>query len=136
MIAGQSAEPQRADWVLRWPDSSLSEPQRVSGRTSPTSPLDRTEQRTVRVFHKAPLDPENAARYSEFGVDAPLPLAAAIRLGEVIVLVGEEDYRSRFPDLWADTAAAGLSTTVSVPLLRADDPYRGRSGSVGLTTEV
>jgi hypothetical protein len=90
--------------------------------------LDRGDGRTIRLFHSLSLDPSIAHRYTEFDVDAPFPIAAAVRTGEVVVLAGAEDYAARFPEMWADTLAAGVTATISVPLTRSDGSPIGALG--------
>jgi hypothetical protein len=90
--------------------------------------LDRGDGRTIRLFHSLALHPSIAHRYDEFDLDAPFPIAAAVRTGEVVVLSGAGDYAARFPEMWADTVAAGMTATVSVPLIRADGSSIGALG--------
>ena len=90
--------------------------------------LDRGDGRTIRLFHSLSLDPSIARRYTEFDVDAPFPIAVAVRTGEVVVLSGEAEYAARFPQMWADTVGAGITATVSLPLIRADGSSIGALG--------
>lgn len=90
--------------------------------------LDRRDGRTIRLFHSLSLHPSIAHRYTEFDVDAPFPIAAAVRSGEVVVLAGAADYAARFPGMWTDTVNAGITATVSLPLIRADGSPIGALG--------
>lgn len=90
--------------------------------------LDRSDQRTIRLFHSNFLDTSIAHRYTEFDIDSHFPIAVAVRTGEVITLSGQDDYAEHFPDLWVDTLAAGVVATVSVPLIRADGTSIGALG--------
>lgn len=90
--------------------------------------LDRTDRRTVRLFHSNVLDASIASRYLEFDIDTNFPVAVAIRSGQVVTLSGRDDYADRFPDMWADTSAAGFEATVSLPLIRGDGTAIGALG--------
>ena len=90
--------------------------------------LDRADRRTVRLFHGTFLEPSIADRYTEFDIDSHFPIAAAVRTGQVISLSGADDYAAHFPDIWADTVAAGIEATVSLPLIRADGTSIGALG--------
>ena len=90
--------------------------------------LDRSDHRTIRLFHGSFLEPSIAERYTEFDIDSQFPIAAAVRTGQVISLSGADDYAAHFPDIWADTAAAGVAATVSLPLIRADGTSIGALG--------
>jgi serine phosphatase RsbU (regulator of sigma subunit) len=83
---------------------------------------------SFRLYHGAFLDRGIADRYTDISLDAPFPIAAAMRTGDVIVLDGLDAYRSRFPDILDDTVAAGIEATVSLPLIRADGSAIGALG--------
>jgi transcriptional regulator with GAF, ATPase, and Fis domain len=89
--------------------------------------LDRAGE-SLRVYHGTFLDPAIADRYTDIALNAPFPIAAAIRTGEVIVLDGPEAYRNRFPEILDDTLSAGIQATVSMPLIRGDGSAIGALG--------
>jgi GAF domain-containing protein/CHASE1-domain containing sensor protein len=76
---------------------------------------------TIRSrFGPRVLPAEVAARYVEIPLDAPVPLARAIREGAPVFLASDEDWRAQAPASVADDAiAAGLGATVCQPI--ADD---------------
>ncbi len=82
----------------------------------------------VTMHHPPSLPPDMAARYSVLMVDRGIPLTDVIRNRRTVILPDEAAYRADYPELLADTRAAGLSATASVPLV-ADDQCLG---SVGL----
>jgi serine phosphatase RsbU (regulator of sigma subunit) len=81
----------------------------------------------MRVYHDSVLEPEIADRYTDIPLDAPLPLSQAAG-GRVVLLPDLDAYRDEFPDLVADTVAAGFQATASVPLSRADGSPLGAIG--------
>ncbi|HSO96697.1 MAG TPA: PP2C family protein-serine/threonine phosphatase [Acidimicrobiia bacterium] len=83
---------------------------------------------SLRVYHDAALEQEIAKRYTDIPLDAPFPLTQAAR-GRVAVLLGDLDaYRQQFPDIVADTVAAGYQATASLPLNRTDGSPLGAIG--------
>jgi serine phosphatase RsbU (regulator of sigma subunit) len=90
--------------------------------------LDRSDQRTIRLFHSDFLDTALAHRYAEFDIDSAFPIAVTVRTGRVVALSGAADYAARFPEMWADTVAAGITATVSLPLIRGDGSPIGALG--------
>ena len=90
--------------------------------------LNRSDPSTLRLFHGTFLEPAMADRYTDIDVNAPYPIAAAIRTGHVVVLEGEDAYRRSFPEIWADTHSAGIEATVSIPLTRGDGSPIGAIG--------
>jgi serine phosphatase RsbU (regulator of sigma subunit) len=83
---------------------------------------------SLRLYHGTFLDPTIADRYTDIALDAPFPIAAAIRTGHVIVLDSLDAYRSRFAEILDDTVAAGINATVSIPLIRSDGSAIGALG--------
>jgi serine phosphatase RsbU (regulator of sigma subunit) len=83
---------------------------------------------SLRVFHGDFLDPDIAERYNDVSLDAPYPLAAAGREGRIVLLPDRAAYRDQFPQILADTVAAGVQATASVPLRRSDDTLLGVIG--------
>ena len=79
----------------------------------------------MRIFHSAFLSPEIADRYTDVPVTAPFPIAVAARTGTAVLLADLDAYRDRFPEIVADTVAAGVEATASLPL------YRGSGSLVG-----
>ena len=89
--------------------------------------LDR-ERQTLRLFHGTFLAPEIADRYTDIPLSAPFPIAAAVRLDEPVLLPDLDSYRREFPMILADTIAAGVQATASIPLHRADGSLVGALG--------
>lgn len=83
---------------------------------------------SLRLFHGAFLDPDIADRYMDVAVDAPFPIAAAVRSESAVLLPDLDSYRSHFPDILADTIAAGVRATASIPLHRSDGSVIGAIG--------
>ncbi|MDB5295360.1 MAG: ATPase, partial [Phycisphaerales bacterium] len=57
--------------------------------------------------------------WQRFPVDAPVPLAEAVRLGEPVYVESPEDRLRRYPALAAVTARGGTSASACVPLVTA-----------------
>ncbi len=87
-----------------------------------------TNGNELRLFHNAFLDPELADRYTDVPLDAPYPIAAAARTGHPVLLPDLTSYRNEFPDIVADTVAAGVQATASLPLYRANGSLLGAIG--------
>ena len=68
------------------------------------------------------------ARYVDIPLDAPYPIAAAVRDQRIVVLDGRADYLAQFPDIWEDTRTAGIEATCSLPLCRSDGSPIGALG--------
>lgn len=83
---------------------------------------------TMRLYHGTFLHPDVAARYVDLPIDQRFPITRAVHDDETIVLDGEDDYRSRFPDVWAETVEVGVRATVSMPLHRNDGSSIGAIG--------
>jgi serine phosphatase RsbU (regulator of sigma subunit) len=83
---------------------------------------------SLRLFHHESLGSLMADRYSAIPIDAAFPICAAVRLGRTILLPDLESYKERFPAIVADTVAAGVQASASLPLFRADG---GRLGAIG-----
>src|SRR5579875_2003300 len=87
-----------------------------------------TERSLVRVVHAASLQEDIAARWSEFSLNTPTPLSDAILQGEPILLRSLDDYRGRYDGLIADTRAAHLQATASLPLPASTGEVMGAIG--------
>jgi len=61
-------------------------------------------------------------------LSAPFPIAAAARTGTAILLPDLDAYRDRFPEIVADTVAAGVQATASLPLYRDSGSLVGAIG--------
>jgi serine phosphatase RsbU (regulator of sigma subunit) len=83
---------------------------------------------SLRLFHGTFLDREIADRYPDVPLSAPFPIAVAARSGTAVLLPDLEAYRVRFPEIIADTIAAGVHATASVPLVREDGTPFGAIG--------
>jgi hypothetical protein len=86
------------------------------------------EGRSLRLFHSPFLDPELEAQYTDVPLDAAYPIAAASREGRVVLLPDLASYEEEFSGLVADTAAAGVQATASLPLYRFDGTLLGTIG--------
>lgn len=86
------------------------------------------DAKRVRAVHAAELDPEVAARWSEFGIDEATPLCEAILTGEPVLLPSEGAIGAAYPHLLSDTLSAGLQATASLPLLGTNDVPIGAIG--------
>ena len=83
---------------------------------------------SLRLFHGAFLTPEIADRYTDVPLSAPFPIAAAARSGKAVLLPDLASYGSQFPEILADTIAAGVQATASLPLHREDGTLVGLIG--------
>ena len=86
------------------------------------------ETNRVRVVHGSVLNRTIAARWAEFNVNDPTPLGEAIRSGHPVLLPSVEAIGQRYPNLLADTLAASLSATASLPLHAPDGACLGAIG--------
>ena len=84
--------------------------------------------RSLRLFHGSFLAPEIADRYTDVPLSAPFPIAAAARSGTAILLPDIDAYQARFPEIVADTVAAGVQATASLPLYRENGSLVGAIG--------
>ena len=80
---------------------------------------------SLRLFHDSFLDRDMVGRYTDVAVDAAYPIAAAVREERVVLVPDLESYREQFPDIVADTIAAGVRASASVPLHRSDGTVLG-----------
>jgi PAS domain S-box-containing protein len=88
----------------------------------------------VRLVHDPTLDKAIAERYVTIPLHAPTPLTDAIRSGRTVIVEDDAAREIRYPHLSADTVAAGLVSTASVPLT-----FDGtRIGAIGVawSTEI
>ncbi len=83
---------------------------------------------SLRLFHDTFLASEIADRYTDVPLDAPFPIAAAARSGTSVLLSGLDAYRLHFPEIVADTIAAGIHASASIPLYREDGSLVGVIG--------
>ncbi len=65
---------------------------------------------------------------STIPIDEPTPLCDALRSGQPVVLVDDDQRASRYPGSADDAAAAGMVTTVALPLRAADGATIGVLG--------
>ena len=82
----------------------------------------------VRVVHGSFLDSSIAARWIEFPLSAQTPLCEAMQTGLPVLLGSPEIIGERYPNLLADTLAASLSATASLPLYGASGSILGAAG--------
>ena len=83
---------------------------------------------SLRLFHSPFLDGDIAARYTDVPLDAPYPIAVAARDDRVVLLPDLDSYQEEFSGLVADTIAAGVQATASLPLYRFDGTLLGAIG--------
>ncbi len=86
------------------------------------------EDGSLRLFHSPFLDSELEAKYTDVPLDAAYPIAAAAREGRVVLLPDLASYEKEFSGLRADTAAAGVQATASLPLYRFNGTLLGAIG--------
>ena len=82
----------------------------------------------LRLFHGTFLAPEIADRYTDVPLSAPFPISDAARSGTAVLLPDLDAYREQFPEILADTVAAGLQASASLPLFREDGTLVGVIG--------
>jgi serine phosphatase RsbU (regulator of sigma subunit) len=87
-----------------------------------------TDKNSLRLYHNPFLDSEIAARYTDVPLDAPYPIAAAARDDRVVLLPDLAAYEEEFSGLIADTTAAGVQATASLPLYRSNGTLLGAIG--------
>ena len=132
MLAGVEVPPPRVFGSLSLPATGEEVAQFVALRAaacvgadySNLATLDASAQ-SLRIFHSAFLNPEIADRYTDVPVTAPFPIVVAAHTGATVLLEDLDAYRERFPEIVADTVAAGVEATASLPL------YRGSGSLVG-----
>lgn len=86
------------------------------------------DHRLLRIVHSPPLPPDMAERYATIGLSDNLPLAHAVEQGEPVLVADLDELGERYPHMLADTIAAGLGSTASIPLFRADRSVAGAMG--------
>lgn len=82
----------------------------------------------VRVVHASVLSPRIAARWAEFPLSEQTPLCEAMRAGKTVLLDSVDAILKAYPNLLAETLAASLSATASLPLHGADGTTLGAVG--------
>ncbi len=87
-----------------------------------------TDGDALRLFHNPSLDAEIAARYTDVPLDSAYPISVAARDGRIVLLPNLDSYQEEFSGLVADTAAAGVQSTASLPLYRSDGTRLGAIG--------
>jgi serine phosphatase RsbU (regulator of sigma subunit) len=133
-LAGDEV-PDRLTVPLPLPATALETAQSVAQRAaacvgaeySNIALLDETRA-SLRLFHGSFLDPAIADRYTEVALDAPAPIAFAVHSREPVFLPDLESYREHFPEMLADTVAAGVRGTASLPVFRIDGTPLGAIG--------
>jgi serine phosphatase RsbU (regulator of sigma subunit) len=86
------------------------------------------EGQFLRLFHDTFLAPEIADRYTDVPLDAPFPIAEAARSRTAVLLRDLDAYREQYPEIVADTVAAGIQASASMPLYREDGTLVGVIG--------
>ena len=82
----------------------------------------------VRAIHHSSAGSDIVARWTEFRLDTPTPLCEAMQSGLPVLLESLDVIGTRFPNMRADTLAAGLSATASLPLAAANGVILGAAG--------
>ena len=100
----------------------------VCGRRLLQHGIARRQQTVLAALHGTFLAPEIADRYTDVSVSAPLPIADAARFGTAVLLPDLDAYREEFPEIVADTIAAGIQASASLPLYREDGTLVGVIG--------
>jgi hypothetical protein len=90
----------------------------------------------LRLFHDTFLAPEIADRYTDVALDAPFPIAEAARSGTDVLLGDLDAYREQYPEIIADTVAAGIQASASIPLYREDGTLVGVIGFAWIAPTV
>ncbi|MCW3043018.1 MAG: diguanylate cyclase [Actinobacteria bacterium] len=75
-----------------------------------------SETNRVSVVHGSVLNHRIASRWAEFHINDQTPLCEAMLSGRAVLLGSAEAVRERYPNLLAETLAASLSATASLPL--------------------
>lgn len=101
----------------------------VLGATFANIAVVDAHRRHLDIVHSPPLPPDMAAQYGRVVLSDDLPLAHAVTRGETILVPDLASVRDRYPHILSDTIAAGLESTASVPLFRAD---RSVAGAIGV----
>ena len=83
---------------------------------------------SLRLFHSPSLEGDLAARYTDVSLDDPYPISAAARGARMVLLPDLDSYEEEFSGLVADTIAAGIRATASLPLYRLDGTLLGAIG--------
>jgi PAS domain S-box-containing protein len=83
----------------------------------------------LEVLRSAGYPDDVVARFHAFPVDAPVPLADAVRTGEPVFLESPAERARRYPALSRDFDGLGYGAWVSVPLVAEGRP----TGGIGLT---
>ena len=82
----------------------------------------------VRAIHHSSAGSDIVARWTEFHLDTPTPLCEAMQSGLPVLLESLDVIGTRFPNIRADTLAAGLSATASLPLADGNGVILGAAG--------
>ncbi len=83
---------------------------------------------TLRIVHSPPLPAEIADRYSIVRLTDDTPLSDAVNTRAPVLIANLDELAQRYPNMVADTIAAGLHATASFPLLRSDRTVAGGLG--------
>ena len=82
----------------------------------------------VRIARGSPLDQDIADRWDEFPLSAQTPSCEAMLTGRPVLLGSPQVIGERYPNLLADTLAASLMATASLPLHAANGTPLGAAG--------
>lgn len=83
---------------------------------------------TAQLDHGPQLENDMARRWATIPVDHSTPLGKAMLSGRTVLLGSVAQVGQEYPHLVADTLAAGLASTASVPMLSADGQVVGAVG--------
>jgi CHASE1-domain containing sensor protein len=117
------------DEVASIVDSGL--PEVLQASVATLALVDRSSGTIRSRFGPDVLTAEVAARYAEIPLDAPVPVARAIREATPVFIASDEDWRAQAPTPVADDAiAAGLGATACHPIV---DDEGGVIAAVGVS---
>ncbi|MEQ1786965.1 MAG: SpoIIE family protein phosphatase, partial [Acidimicrobiales bacterium] len=95
-------------------------PEALGVRSASVGIVDQ-EAGVLDIRYPPSVDPATAARYGTVRLDAPVPIAAAVRSGEMVVLRTLADWAAQAPpEVVHDVRAMGLVSTICVPLDGSD----------------
>ncbi len=86
------------------------------------------EHRHLDVVHSPGLPPDMISRYARIGLSDDVPLAHAVARAETVLIADLGELRDQYPHTVNDTITAGLMSTASLPLFRADRSVAGAMG--------
>lgn len=80
---------------------------------------------TLRSYDNLVSGLDGSARHTDLAIDAPSPIATAIREGRVVLIDDATSYRSEFPSAAPHAVASGVEALAVLPLHRTDGSALG-----------